>query len=58
VEFAAGEVVQFQLPFLKSYARPLCLGWNPRLTSVRPVVVRAIKVMDEILASNTPSRAN
>jgi len=52
VEFAAGEVVQFPLPFLKSYARPLCLAWNPRLASVRPVVERAIKALDEILAGN------
>jgi len=54
VEFAAGEVVQFPLPFLKAYARPLCLAWNPRLTSVRPVVVRAIKAMDEVLGGKTP----
>jgi DNA-binding transcriptional LysR family regulator len=30
-EFAAGEVVEVPLPFLKSYARPICLAWNPRL---------------------------
>jgi len=48
VEFAAGEVVQFPLPFLKAYARPLCLAWNPRLTGARPVVERAIKALDQI----------
>ena len=47
-EFAAGEVVQFPLPFLKAYARPLCLAWNPRLTGARPVVERAIKALDQI----------
>jgi DNA-binding transcriptional LysR family regulator len=50
VEFAPGEVVQFPLPFLKSYALPLCVAWNPRLADVRPVVERAIKALHQALA--------
>jgi DNA-binding transcriptional LysR family regulator len=49
VDFAPGEVVQIRLPFLKSYACPICLVWNPRLTAVRPAVEGAIKTLDEHL---------
>ena len=49
VDFAPGEVVQIPLPFLKSYARPICLAWNPRLTAVRPAVEGAIKTLDQYL---------
>ena len=50
MEFAPGEMVQVPVPFLKSYARPICLAWNPRLTEVRPAVERAIKALDQVLA--------
>lgn len=50
VEFEPGEVVECPLPFLKSYARPICLAWNPRLTAVRPAVERAVKVLETVLA--------
>ena len=45
VEFTPGEVVQFPLPFLKSYARPISVAWNPRLTAVRPMVEQAVKAL-------------
>lgn len=45
VAFAPGKVVQFPLPFLKSYARPIGVAWNPRLTAVRPAVEQAIEAM-------------
>jgi DNA-binding transcriptional LysR family regulator len=48
--FAPGEVVQYPLPFLKSYARPIAVAWNPRLTEVRPLVEHAIKVLEQALA--------
>jgi len=54
VEFAAREVALFPLPFLKSYARPMCLAWNPRLTSVRLVVERAIKSLEEVFGRIDP----
>ena len=54
-EFAPGEVVQFPLPFLKSYARPVCVAWNPRLADVRPVVERAIKALQQALAGEHTS---
>jgi DNA-binding transcriptional LysR family regulator len=47
--FTPGEVVQFALPFLKSYARPICVAWNPRLVDVRPLVERAIGVLRQAL---------
>ena len=50
MEFTHSEVVEVPLPFLKSYARPVCLAWNPRLTTVRPVVERAIKTLDLLLS--------
>lgn len=55
VAFAPGEVVQFPLPFLKSYARPICVAWNPRLADVRPVVEQAIGVVREALAGESRS---
>jgi len=55
VEFAAGEVIEVPLPFLKSYARPICLAWNPRLTAVRPLVDRAVDVLHQVLANERPS---
>jgi DNA-binding transcriptional LysR family regulator len=48
-EFKPGDVVEFPLPFLKSYARPICVVWNPRLAEVRPVVWRAIETLQRIL---------
>lgn len=48
--FATGEVVQYPLPFLKSYARPIAVAWNPRLNEVRPVVEQAIKALQQTLA--------
>jgi DNA-binding transcriptional LysR family regulator len=45
VEFAPGEVVQVPLPFLKSYARPIVVAWNPRLIEVRPAVERLVNVI-------------
>lgn len=50
VAFTPGEVVQFPLPFLKSYARPICVAWNSRLADVRPVVGRAIEALQQALA--------
>lgn len=47
--FGPGEVVEFPLPFLRSYARPICLAWNPRLAEVRPVVEGAIGVLEKLL---------
>lgn len=55
VEFAPGEVVQVPLPFLKSYARPICVAWNPRLTEVRPVVERAVTALHQALAGDGPA---
>ena len=48
--FAPGEVVQLPLPFLKSYARPIGVAWNPRLVEVRPMVEQAIKARHQALA--------
>jgi hypothetical protein len=45
VEFSPGEVVQFPLPFLKSYARPICVAWKPRLGKVRLVVEQAVEAL-------------
>jgi len=47
--FAPSEVVQYPLPFLKSYAASIAVAWNPRLAEVRPVVERAVKVLQEAL---------
>jgi hypothetical protein len=55
-DFAPGEVHQVSSPFLKFYARPISLAWNPRLTEVRPAVERAIKAMDSILAAAASGR--
>jgi DNA-binding transcriptional LysR family regulator len=49
VEFAAGGAIEFSLPFLKSYARLICVVWNPRLTEVRPVVERGINALYQAL---------
>ncbi len=54
VEFVPDEVVEVQLPFLKPYARPICLAWNPRLTAVRPVVEQAIKALIQALSADGP----
>jgi DNA-binding transcriptional LysR family regulator len=48
-EFATGTVLQVPLPFLKSYARPVCLAWNPRLTEVRPTVEQAVTILEKAL---------
>ena len=50
MEFTHSEVVEVPLPFLKSYARPICLAWNPRLTTVRPVVEQAINTLGHVLS--------
>jgi len=50
VEFAPHEGFQFPLSFLKSYARPICVAWNPRLADVRPVVEQAVKALQQVLA--------
>ncbi len=52
VAFGPGEVVQFALPFMKSYARPICVAWNPRLSDVRPVGERAIGAVLEVLGGS------
>ncbi len=49
-EFEPGKVVQFPLTFLKAYARPICVAWNPRLADVRPVVGKAIGALQRALA--------
>lgn len=48
-EFAPREIMEFELPFLKSYARPLAVAWNPRLTAVRPVVEAALKALNRLI---------
>ena len=50
--FAPGEAIQFPLPFLRSYARPICVAWNPRLAEVRPVVEHAIGALQQALAGD------
>jgi len=50
--FTPGEVVQFPLPFLRSYARPICVAWNPRLADVRPVVGRAVEALRRIVEAD------
>lgn len=50
-EFDRGEVAQYPLPLLKSYARHLALAWNPRLADVRPVVERAVGLLIQMLAA-------
>ena len=52
VAFAPGEVVQFPLPVLKSYARPNCLAWNPRRAEVRSVVERRIGALRHALGGD------
>jgi DNA-binding transcriptional LysR family regulator len=49
-EFAPREIVEFELPFLKSYARPVAVAWNPRLTAVRPGIARAEKELGQIIS--------
>jgi hypothetical protein len=44
-DFKPGETMEFALPFLKSYARPIVVAWNPRLIEVRPVVERSLNVV-------------
>jgi DNA-binding transcriptional LysR family regulator len=51
-EFAPEKVVSWPLPFLKSYARPICLAWNPRLVEVRPVVTQAINALAKHLTAS------
>ena len=58
VEFTPGEVVQFALPFLKSYALPVAVAWNPRLTAVRPVVERAVQALHQALSGESGARLN
>ena len=50
-QFAGAKVSQMQLPFLKAYARPICLAWNPRLTAMRPAVTRAANALEKTLKS-------
>jgi DNA-binding transcriptional LysR family regulator len=51
-EFKAGDTVEFELPFLKSYARPIVIAWNPRLAAVRPAVEKAAGII-RVLATKT-----
>jgi DNA-binding transcriptional LysR family regulator len=51
-ELKGGEVVMFDLPFLRSYARPICVAWNPRLAEVRPVVGQAVSALRQALAGD------
>ena len=48
VEFAQQDILEFPLPFLKSYARPVGVVWNPRLVDVRPLVGRAVGVLQHV----------
>jgi len=57
VEFDPKETVQFPLPILKAYARPIALAWNPRLTEVRPIVERAIQVVQQELVKDGADKA-
>ena len=41
VQFDSKEVTRFELPFLKRYARPLVLAWNPRTATVRDIMATA-----------------
>lgn len=49
VEFAPNEVVEFPLPFFKSYARPIAAVWNPRLAEVRPRIGLLVDFLKESL---------
>ncbi len=49
VEFERAQLMEFALPFPKTYARPICVAWNPRLTEVRPVVGRAVGALEQAL---------
>ncbi len=49
VEFERAQVMEFALPFLKTYARPICVAWNPRLREVRSVVGRAVGAPEQAL---------
>lgn len=48
--FPPGTVVEFSLPFLKSYAQTIGIAWNPRLAEVRPLVERAVGILPKVLA--------
>lgn len=48
-DFDPQKVVQIALPFLKGYAQPLCLAWNPRLVEMRPALKRACEALETIL---------
>ena len=43
---------------LKSYARPICVAWNPRLTAVRPLVEQAIKILLRVLPGDAQVNAH
>lgn len=47
-EFAADEVSELALPWLKPLARPMALAWNPRLAGVRPAMLKAVPVLQEL----------
>src|SRR6266542_3964085 len=49
VDFNPREVKQAALPFLKAYARPISVAWNPRLLQARPVAQRAVNALMSLL---------
>ena len=51
VEFTGTDVAEFPLPFLKTYARPISVAWNPRMQDVRPVVGRAVEALQLVSRS-------
>lgn len=50
VDFDPAQTVEIPLPFLKGYARKLCVAWNPRLVEVRPFIARAVEALKRVPA--------
>jgi LysR family nitrogen assimilation transcriptional regulator len=48
-QFEPAKVTRFDLPFLKSYNRPLVLAWHPRTAAVRDVHTRAREALVTLL---------
>lgn len=49
-DFDPAKVLQLPLPFLRERFDHICLVWNPRLVEVRPVVGKAIGIIEAALA--------
>ncbi len=50
VDLPKDQFTEIALPFLKQHKRELCLLWNPRLASVRPILTKAVEVMKKMIA--------